>query len=345
MRSYRSDVWLTSRDGHYTKVKAWAWYWKDVLGLDITFDMLIPAKSDLLLMGRDLPLWFYPIVHMGYKKNVAEQRTDSSWIRALNGRKYDVVICGHVEYASELRRMYPEAQIIVTHTHGPLLNEKYLSIHHKGIDASNAFLYNGNRNNIGETLLEEYGFKMHPLYNFVDARSVTVPRKLGTQKILFMSRLSDPSRFDIEKMKGILTQIAKKHQVFYTDPSESGDTIPGAMYMMQNSKEDFIRILDLMDTVVVPYSNEVTYSTSYFEALARGKRVISLRNFVHFTDLNGAGSIDSIDEIPDAIERDYDPTTFWNAQKYYVNREYIEALWSSISCNDFTAYRNYYGLT
>lgn len=50
MRSYTRDLWLISRDGHFTKLCAWSYYIKELFG-DVEFDMLVPAKSDVILTG------------------------------------------------------------------------------------------------------------------------------------------------------------------------------------------------------------------------------------------------------------------------------------------------------
>lgn len=346
MRSYKTGEWLLTRDGHYTKLKAWAYYIKRLIP-SAQFDMMIPPNCDLLLTGNDLPLWFTPIVYHGYRKNVAEQRHDRGWIHEFkrphrSELTYDLIICGNIEYTVWLKERFWDARMITTHSHGPLLNPEYLNPHWNALEVTDAFLYNGDRDTIGETILAKYGHKMHPMYNFVDALTTTVPRTVGTKKILFMSRMSDKTRFNVPKMQAILSHLSKSHDVFYTDPSELGEKIEGAKYLHQGSKQAFIGILDFVDTVIVPYSNEVTYSTSYFEALARGKRVISLHNHKHFKRLNGLSSIHELGEIPDAVNRSYDDEVFWAAQDYYVDELYIDKLLTAVDTGNWESYRNHY---
>lgn len=339
MRSYTRNQWLLTRDGHYNQTLAWIKYLaKDFLLNTKDVDVVVPAKSDIEFLGQG----YNPLVHFGYKQNIHEQRQDTGYQELFKDKgHYDLIINGYPEYAEFFAEKFPGAKLVTILTHGPLITDKYLLDNSNGLLASDAVLFIFAESLITKHL-GELPSNFHPMYNYVDADldSWRDPTEQD-DKVLFLSRLTDPTRFDVPKLTALLQDVSRYREVSYTDPTNSGEVIRGLKYRSQNSRAEYLTLLDSVGTIVLPYQVEQVYSISYFEALAMGKSVITFKHSEHFKDLNTESSIDSLDELEIALEHGA-TVPRKKAAKYLVDRMWIGKLYRAIFSNDWEEYLQHY---
>jgi len=327
MRSYTKDEWLLTRDAHYTQAEALGKRWaRD--GHEI--EMVIPYKSDVHggqhSMSND---WYTPLVHVGYGHNIADQRRDLFWMDVidLEDKGYDVIFCGHPEYGSALRIMYPNAAIATILTHGPLATWDYLESIGSSLDASDVIFYNFSERLLPVTFTLHYVQKLRKLYCYADGDiGPPIESEPRGDRVFFLSRLSDPNRFDYDKMRRILTSLSATMTVTCGDPSEAGTLPEGTHYFSQRSKQFFLERLRRVRYAIVPYQMEHTYSVSYFEALACGCQVLTMKGRDHFHPLNSQLNFESIDAIPGIIQENWPSNSLELFNKaevlgFYVNDE------------------------
>lgn len=325
MRSYTRDVWLLSRDAHFTQAQAMCKYMHDVFDID----MLVPKKHDLDLLDPRTAT-FRPIMDPNYRQNVLEQRASRDWLAALDPEEdYEFIFTGHPEYAATLRHYYPRATIGSVLTHGPLITSAYLKEIGDGIEASDFVFHNFSTSILPAQFVHrlDVARKLKPLYAYADysVREAKFPEK-EPGSILFLSRMTDKSRFDLDFWTRQLVRLAKKHRVTLTNPSEGSlPDLPGVEIRIQESKEEYFETLRRSETVIIPYSIERTYSVSYFEALAKGCKMITLKCHDHFRHMNAKYSLngDVTEKALDAaLAEPYDYQPFVYADRHYIGKRW-----------------------
>ena len=330
MRSYTRDKWLLSRDAHATQAMAMARH----LITNYAVDVIVPLNNDLeshMFAGCKL------LKVDDYGKNVAGARLMTGWRSWLSYDEYDFIFCGHPEYVEYLRERYPKANIATILTHGPMAKVDYLKSLEKAFDQADTIFYNFARSLLPEDFRAQHIHKLFPLYAYADADRIQQKRPLkDVGSILFLSRLTDKDRFDTCFWMSQLGRLAEKHRVTLTDPSEGSPyDVPGTRIEVQQTKERYFHTLEKTETVIIPYSIELTISVSYFEALAMGCKVLTQRCARHFRDLNTSYSLNTLETshtIDEKLAMPYtDAPLLWAESQ----RLYIDQAWTQRFAQDF----------
>jgi len=302
MRSYKDGRFLLKRDSNATKAKNLI---RQLIKCGHTFTIIVPGYNDLIGSNRFAKTldYFAPFSpdklevsivecdNWGWNAASARMNFDTHFYkRMITSYNYDLIIYDCIETARNIR-FFTDKPIITMLTHTPVFEKLYEECTDKdylyfkildGLYASNVILVNTRQaaENVNALItwhnLPPINANKFHLYDYYfSMEEITNTDKRKEQFILLMTRLSDPKRTHTDKLLKFLAPL----NVHYTNPTEMKFKVPEKWtHEKQKTRQDFIDILNRAKVVIVPYDTEISYSTSYWEAMAAGCRIITFKH-------------------------------------------------------------------
>lgn len=330
MRSYSTGKWLLSRDGHATQCRNIIQALKD--REDLEFHIIIPENSDdainffCLYNAKEFKCKIRLIINPYYMFNAASERLNFNyifWNNLFERQKYDLIVYNNIENVRNIRVIADQCigkhvKIIsaVTHTINIDSKDSNYFLHRiiDGVYASNIVWYNTSDtyNILCDNLVHTQFEKLKHCYAYASSNEFDESQVIRSDKIkkiknsfLFLSRLTDTNRTNAD----LFVELVKRTNTNFwiTNPSDAEfsqdikDLISNEKItcIPQYNRFHYIDTLKAIETVIILYDTEKSFSTSYHEALLAGCNVITLCHKQHFTLLNSLLSLGSlnIDEI------------------------------------------------
>lgn len=324
MRSYTNGTWLLSRDGHATQCRNIINAMCNKHD-DLYFDIVIPGNSDLyahdiiqdFFQLHDISKYknrIRIINNINYAFNAFSERLnfDFKFWNTILQENYDLIIYENIENVRNIRAIVGnKIKIISAITHGTIVKHGITGDHDNfylrmidGIYASDVVWFNCDI--LGKlaksNLLDDFQLnKLTPCFYYASMNELNYDfpkRKREKESFLFLSRFSDESRTNPNLFVDIVnyseSDDQNEYKFYITNPSNIvlSEQVKKLLdqhkiYCLgQSNRKDYINILSSIQTVIILYDTEESFSTAYHEALMAGCNVITLKHKNHLKILN-----------------------------------------------------------